>query len=93
VPTAPKTIPTVLGCWSTHESRVVRQWKIFRHSRNFVMSCVTNDLGRKRLSCYTTAHGSTLRLCMDRIRMKCWNVSTIHPTGWPGLRTAVSSGL
>jgi hypothetical protein len=41
----------------------VPQWKIFRRSMNFVVSCITNILGRKRLSCYTTAHGPTLFVC------------------------------
>jgi len=42
---------------------------------------------------HDSARPNTVRQCMDRIRMKCWNLSTIYPTGWPGLRTAVCSGL
>jgi hypothetical protein len=41
VPSALKTIRTVLECWRTHVIRVVQQWKIFRHSRNFVVPCIT----------------------------------------------------
>ena len=44
MPLALKTIRTVLGCWRTHKSRVVPQWKIFRRSRNFVVPCITNVL-------------------------------------------------
>lgn len=87
VPSALKIIHTVLGCWRTHESRVVPQWKIFRRSRNFVVPCVTNVLGGKKNKKKTiillddSARPIAVRLCMDRIRMKPWNLSTIHPTG------------
>ena len=83
VPSALKTIHTVLGCWRTHESRVVPQWKIFRRSRNFVVSRTTNVLGGRKLSCYTTVHGPTLFVCAWT--GFGWNAETIHPTGltWP----------
>lgn len=94
LPSALKTIHTVLGCWRTHESLVVPQWKIFRRSRNFVVPCLTYVLGRKRLSCLTTAHGPTLFVCAWT--GFGWSAETYPPSTlqvWPGLRTAVCSGL